>query len=215
MITLTAPSTRRLAGAIAVAIAVGASVLPTASEASPRTAASVIADDAGVALDALDRWEQTRRPVHYVRFVRARDSVAASLASELELPADTFAEEWAGLDETRHVAMFSALSQLGVPYQSLASKPGVGFDCSGLMLYAFGQAGIELPRISRDQVRAGAPIEEADLAAGDLVYYPGHISMYVGAGMMVHSRNSGSTVEVAEVSDRAGTFSDPTVLAEG
>ncbi len=197
---------------IAVAVTAGVSLLPAASEASPRTDAAVIADDAATALDALDRWDTTHRPVHYVRFVRARDAAAVSLARELDLPVATFVDEWAGIDDQRQVALFSALSQLGVPYRSMASEPGGGFDCSGLMLYAFGEAGIELPRVSGDQIRAGAPVDEADLVAGDLVYYPGHISMYVGAGMMVHARNTGSTVEVAEVSDRAGRFSDATAI---
>lgn len=212
MTTLACPRPRRLSGAIALAIAVGVALVPASSEASPRTDAAVVAAEATVALDALDRWENTHRPVHYVRYVRARDAVATSLAQELELPAGTFLDEWTGLDEQRQVALFSALSQLGVPYRWLQSKPGVGFDCSGLLLYAFGQAGIELPRVSRDQIRAGESIERDDLVAGDLAFYPGHIAMYVGAGMMVHAPNTGSTVEVARMSDRSRAFSDVTVL---
>lgn len=203
---------RRLAAAIVTAVAVGVALAPDASDASARTDAAVVADEATTALGALEQWEATHRPVHYVRFVRARDAVAASLAAELELPLDTFTAEWAGLDEQRQVALFSALSQLGVPYRYRASKPGVAFDCSGLLLYAFDQAGIELPRVSRDQIRAGEPVERDDAVAGDLAYYPGHIAMYIGAGMIVHAPNSGSTVEVAPMSSRSRRFSDVVVL---
>lgn len=210
MTKITTPRRRRLAAALASAIAVGVSLAPTSADASARTASTVIADEAGAALRAFEQWEATHRPVHYVRYVRARAAVASTLADELQLPAATFVDEWTDLGAEREVALFAALSQLGVPYRSLASEPGVAFDCSGLLLYAFGEAGIELPRVSRDQIRAGTSIDEDEVIAGDLVYYPGHISMYVGAGMMVHSRNTGSTVEVAEVSDRANTFSDPT-----
>lgn len=212
MTTTTTSRRTRLSAVIACAVAVGVALAPIPADAAPRTASTVIAGEASTALQALEQWEATHRPVHYVRYVRARAAVAATLADELELPAATFTDEWSGLESEREVALFAALSQLGVPYRSMASEPGVGFDCSGLLLYAFGEAGIELPRVSSDQIRAGASIDGSDVVAGDLVYYPGHISMYVGAGMMVHSRNTGSTVEVAEVSDRANAFTDATTL---
>ena len=94
------------------------------------------------------------------------------------------------------------------------SKPGGGFDCSGLVLFAYGQAGIGLPRSSHDQIRAATQIDRADLEPGDLVYYPGHVSMYLGVGdAIVHSPNSGNHVEITFMSPRKMSsivFGDPT-----
>jgi hypothetical protein len=90
----------------------------------------------------------------------------------------------------------------------MASKEDVGFDCSGLTSWAFRAAGVELPRISRDQIRAADEVD-ADMAEpGDLTYYPGHVSIYIGQGLMVHSPNSGNRVEVRPLPDRTNVFAD-------
>ena len=70
------------------------------------------------------------------------------------------------------------------------------------------EAGIELPRSSGDQIREADEIGGFEAEPGDLVYYPGHISMYVGAGLMVHSPYSGSEVEVRQIFDRSVRFGD-------
>ncbi len=101
------------------------------------------------------------------------------------------------------------MSQLGVPYRSRMSKEGRGFDCSGLVLFAYAQAGIELPRSSRDQIRAADRGRRSPtLEPGDLVYYPGHISLYLGVDLMVHSPQPGQDVEVRQMFDRSLRFGD-------
>ncbi|TFH15321.1 MAG: NlpC/P60 family protein [Acidimicrobiales bacterium] len=100
------------------------------------------------------------------------------------------------------LAVQAALSQQGTPYRYATSSPGVGFDCSGLTAYAWGQAGVGLPHQSRSQFASTphVPIDQAQ--AGDLLFFYSpisHVSIYLGNGMQVHAPNTGKTVSVAAV----------------
>lgn len=79
-----------------------------------------------------------------------------------------------------------ALQQLGVPYVWGASSPGNGFDCSGLTSWAYGMAGLEIPRHSSEQAM-GASVPPDQLMPGDLVVWQGHVAMVIGNGMMVEA----------------------------
>ncbi len=79
-----------------------------------------------------------------------------------------------------------ALQQLGVPYVWGASNPGSGFDCSGLTSWAYGMAGMEIPRHSSAQAM-GASVPPDQLMPGDLVVWQGHVAMVIGNGMMVEA----------------------------
>ena len=97
------------------------------------------------------------------------------------------------------VAVQTALSQIGKPYAWGASGPG-SFDCSGLVTYAFRNAGItHLPRSSSAQAAATTRISRADLRPGDLVFYHSpisHVAIYIGGGRVVEAPNSGSNVRI-------------------
>jgi cell wall-associated NlpC family hydrolase len=67
-------------------------------------------------------------------------------------------------------AVSAARSQIGSPYAYGGAAPG-GFDCSGLVVYAFKQAGVSLPRTSFAQYGSGAPVDRANIQAGDLVFF--------------------------------------------
>lgn len=200
-----------LVGGLSAVIGLAPVIGTNTVDASARSESAAVADEAERALDSLQRWHDTNRPAYYVGFLRARDQAAALLAAELGVSADTLSLEWSKADEYKQIALLAALTQLGVPYRSLASEPGVGFDCSGLTSWAYSQAGLELPRTSGDQIDASDLVERADAEPGDLVYYPGHVSIYLGEGMMVHSPNSGNRVEATEVSERTRSYGDPGV----
>ncbi|MGE2732357.1 C40 family peptidase [Mycolicibacterium vaccae] len=83
-------------------------------------------------------------------------------------------------------AVRHALTQLGVPYQWGGTTPGVGLDCSGLTQWAYGQAGLDLPRLAQEQ-DIGAAIAAGDVRPGDLAVWDGHVAMIVGDGTMIEA----------------------------
>jgi peptidoglycan DL-endopeptidase CwlO len=64
----------------------------------------------------------------------------------------------------------AAQSQIGTPYESGGTAPG-GFDCSGLVKWAFAQAGVQLPRTSFDQLGVGTDVPKEQIQAGDIVFF--------------------------------------------
>lgn len=200
---------RLLLAGTAVATTVVVADVGAHADASARTKSAVIAMEAGRALDALQQWETTQDPADYVRFVQGRERAATLTATDLQIDAAALRAAWADTSPAKQEALLAAVSQLGVPYGSMKSKPGVAFDCSGLTSWAFREAGVELPRSSGDQIQAADDVELAEAEPGDLVYYPGHISIYLGIGSMVHSPNSGSHVEAAPLPGRSLRFGDP------
>ncbi|OBI08276.1 endopeptidase [Mycolicibacter heraklionensis] len=95
-------------------------------------------------------------------------------------------------------AVQAALTQVGTPYVWGGAAPG-GFDCSGLVMWAFHQAGINLPHSSQAQANGGQEVPLSDLQPGDvLTFYSdaSHSGIYVGDGMMIHSSTYGQPVRV-------------------
>jgi len=102
-------------------------------------------------------------------------------------------------------AMMVALGQLGVSYRYGGTSRKQGFDCSGLIQFAYAQAGIELPRTAREQFQATERIERKELRPGDLVFFRikgrdiDHVGMYIGGGRFIHAPRPGKNVEEAEL----------------
>ncbi|MDT5145571.1 MAG: peptidoglycan DL-endopeptidase CwlO [Mycobacterium sp.] len=98
----------------------------------------------------------------------------------------------------RATVVQAALTQVGSPYVWGGAAPG-GFDCSGLVMWAFQQAGISLPHSSQALAQGGQPVSLSDLQPGDvLTFYSdaSHTGIYVGDGMIVHSSTYGQPVRV-------------------
>ncbi|CAI9419662.1 C40 family peptidase [Nocardioides sp. T2.26MG-1] len=98
-----------------------------------------------------------------------------------------------------------ALAQVGDAYVYGAAGPSA-FDCSGLTMMAWAQAGVGLPHSSSAQFGSGPHVASGDLQPGDLVFYYSpisHVGIYIGNGMIVHAANPGTGVVVA------GVFSMP------
>ena len=135
-------------------------------------------------------------------YAKHRIATARLAARQLGYNEFLMIDAWsdASLDHQR--AVLAAMTQIGVPYRSHASVEDEGFDCSGLTSYAWQASGVELNRISGDQIRAATRVDRDEASAGDLVHYPGHVMMYLGVGdAVVHSVNTGRTVEIDTISN--------------
>ena len=95
----------------------------------------------------------------------------------------------------------TALDLLGIPYRNGGSDPS-GFDCSGLIQWAFARHGQVLPREVRDQFQKGREIDLKDVQPGDLIFFEtvsrgaSHVGMVIGGGRFVHAPRSGAMVRV-------------------
>ena len=194
--------------AVAATLTVAVATPSTVSADTVATSSTQVASDANHAAWLLAQWQATGSLQHHALYLQARLQAAKATAAEFGIPAANLDAAWGAASVEKQHALLAAMSQMGVPYRSQMSKAYRGFDCSGLVLYAYGQAGIELPRSSGEQIRSAAEITEAELEPGDLVYYPGHVSMYVGDGLIVHSPQSGKDVEVRPMFDRSLRFGD-------
>jgi cell wall-associated NlpC family hydrolase len=100
-------------------------------------------------------------------------------------------------------AVQAALTRLGSPYSWGAAGPNA-FDCSGLVMWAFGQAGVNLPHSSQALASGGQAVSMDQMQPGDLITYYGdasHVAIYIGDGLMVHASTYGSPVAVAPVNN--------------
>jgi peptidoglycan DL-endopeptidase CwlO len=101
----------------------------------------------------------------------------------------------------RTAAVQAALTRVGSPYSWGGSGPNA-FDCSGLVMWSFQQAGISLPHSSQALARGGQAVDMSQMQPGDVVTYysdASHAGIYVGDGMMVHASTYGTPVRVVPV----------------
>ena len=118
-----------------------------------------------------------------------------SRSSDVRVPSDVPASGRAG------AAVSYAMAQVGDAYVYGAAGPSA-FDCSGLTMMAWAQAGVSLPHSSSAQYSSGPHISASALQPGDLVFYYSpisHVGMYIGNGMIVHAANPSSGVEVSSL----------------
>ncbi|MDX6355300.1 MAG: peptidoglycan DL-endopeptidase CwlO, partial [Streptomyces sp.] len=96
-----------------------------------------------------------------------------------------------------------AQKQLGKPYVWGATGPD-SYDCSGLTQAAYKAAGIDLPRVTYDQVNVGSRVSEDELQPGDLIFFYSdisHVGIYIGDGEMIHAPHTGTVVKVAPITE--------------
>lgn len=215
---------RRLIAIVGIVVALLSSgVMTSVASAQLVVARSVVIPDIDpLALSANRALEQLRDDLvrfdgageTSVAFARLRRSTVELVADRLELDPDELEAAWADADINHQTALLAALTQVGVPYKKFAMKPGVGFDCSGLTSFAWGQAGFNLPHNSTRQIRAADPRTQENAQAGDLLRYPGHVMMWLGVGQaVIHSPQPRQFVEVRILATRSmnrSTFGDPT-----
>jgi cell wall-associated NlpC family hydrolase len=95
-----------------------------------------------------------------------------------------------------------ALGEVGVPYRWGGESPEGGFDCSGLVRWAYLRVGVELPHNSYALYGEGRRVPESKMAPGDILFFEGlgHVGLYLGRGRMVHAPETGRNVEVVKLS---------------
>jgi peptidoglycan DL-endopeptidase CwlO len=137
---------------------------------------------------------------------RLKDRAAAAAASRADdraaepAPAQAPAKAPAASGRAGAAVQY-AMAQVGDAYVYGAAGPDA-FDCSGLTMMAWAQAGVSLPHSSSGQMGSGSPVSQSQLQPGDLVFYyspVSHVGMYIGNGQIVHAANPGSGVTTAPV----------------
>lgn len=99
-------------------------------------------------------------------------------------------------------------SALGVQYKWGGASMS-GFDCSGLVVWAFGKHGIQLPRVTYNQINVGASVPPNKLRPGDLVFFdtdrkrsgPDHVGVYIGGGKFIHAARTGQPVKISSLAE--------------
>ena len=121
----------------------------------------------------------------------SESSSSSSTATQAETPAP------AASASASSVAAL-AMQYVGVPYVWGGSSPS-GFDCSGLVSYVYAQFGVSLPHQSEGIRAAGTVVSASEARPGDVVWWPGHVGIYMGNGMMVDAANESLGVQYAAV----------------
>jgi len=101
-----------------------------------------------------------------------------------------------------------AHEQVGKPYVFGSGPDTSSFDCSDLIQWAYKQAGINIPRVTGDQINVGQPVKWGEFKPGDLIFSNGggHVVMYVGGGKVIAAPRTGTVVQYQPVSRFQGSF---------
>ena len=114
-----------------------------------------------------------------------------------------------GAGPQARAALAEARKYLGTPYRWGGSTPETGFDCSGLVQWAYAQAGVKIPRVTDQQIAAGngSPVRRGELLPGDLVFfrdpsgYVHHVGMSLGGDRFIHAPRTGDVVKEANLNE--------------
>lgn len=214
----------------ATVLAISATALPLGAQAAPAahtwTASmsvqpvptSARGDDSlvPVAAKAIQAWASYRKAgdrTQLQQFRALRNAVATEAGRRAGVDPARMRAAFAAADTPHQLALMTAFTQLGTPYRGYHREPGKGFDCSGFTGWVWQQSGVLMPRNSRDQIRNIPNVKRAQAQAGDLVYYPGHISIYLGVdNAIIHAPYTGRSIEVGHLGKshtRSARFGDP------
>jgi murein DD-endopeptidase len=106
--------------------------------------------------------------------------------------------------DERPAVVSIALAQVDRPYRYGGHDPQ-GFDCSGLVYYAYQRNGIAIPRTTREQHRKAHPVRLQEITPGDLLFFnerkrgTSHVGLYVGEGRFVHASTSEQAVTLSQL----------------
>jgi hypothetical protein len=155
---------------------------------------------------------------HYGEWIADVERPAAQYRGRYQLRLDEARDVLAAFDPPEAVpavgkraaaALAFAKSMMGTPYKWGGESPSEGFDCSGLVQWAYGKAGISLPRVTDQQFVApgGVAVKRGDLLPGDLVFfrdstgYVHHVGMSLGGDRFIGAPHTGSEVRIDSLKD--------------
>ena len=115
------------------------------------------------------------------------------------------------MQKAQQTALNKLMGQIGKPYRWGGTSPRTGFDCSGLIYYAYKDlVKIRIPRTANEMyhLRDASPVNVAELQSGDLVFFrtrgrgmADHVGVYVGNGKFIQSPRSGRDIEITSLSE--------------
>ncbi|TKI73413.1 NlpC/P60 family protein, partial [Citrobacter freundii] len=156
-----------------------------------------------VAQTAAVTWTEkcTPRKGHKPRCVKVKTTAPTTLADAHKVK----------VQKATKTAMSTLMNQIGKPYRWGGSSPRTGFDCSGLVYYAYKDlVKFRIPRTANEMyhLRDAAPIERGELKNGDLVFFrtqgrgtADHVGVYVGNGKFIQSPRSGQEIQITSLSE--------------
>lgn len=132
---------------------------------------------------------------------RQEEAAAQQQQESTQPPADSGSSDSSSSSDSSYAtkaekALAFARSQIGKPYVWGATGPD-SYDCSGLTQAAWKAAGVDIPRVTYDQVNAGTTVSLSSAQPGDLVFFYDdvtHVGIYIGNGMMIHAPKPGTYV---------------------
>ena len=168
----------------------------------PAIESAWVAMQSQLALDALEAAENVSAVEQKDVASRWVNSIAKIIAEHLEISSKELTQSWQQSGIDRQKVLYSALTQLGVPYKTNADEPGRALDCSALIKFAWSNAGLKMPRGSAQQYAVGERVKASEVQLGDLAWYPGHISMSLGfQNIVIQAPTNGRNVEVHEINE--------------
>ncbi|MFF7938394.1 C40 family peptidase [Nocardia gamkensis] len=178
----------------------GAVAATGAMPAIPAMAATINVPGVGN-FDVPQEWEQPAQQLNQqIQQALAAAPAAPQAQQQVAPQAPNFAPMLPGLfgqqqNSPGDIALDAAKTKVGAQYSWGAAGPRA-FDCSGLVQWAFRQAGVELPRTSFEQSHVGAPVAYHDLQPGDIVITNGggHVGIYAGDNKLLNAVQSGTPV---------------------
>lgn len=166
--------------------------------------AAARADAAALPDNPIAARELFRRRAYRLRAQRAHLLAARRRGRRHRAALRTLRYRMRGRTGVRHggrpeLAVRAALSKLGRPYVWGATGPD-RFDCSGLVQWAYAQAGVPLHRTTYEQIHDGVPVGRSQVRAGDLVFpHAGHVQLAIGGGLVVEAPHAGATVQISRL----------------
>lgn len=144
--------------------------------------------------------------------VFARQMQAVSPKGTVEPPVKRGPDGAPGLPTAPNPAINRVLAaahdQVGKPYVFGSGPDTSSFDCSDLIQYAYKQAGIDIPRVTGEQIKVGKTVKWGQFQPGDLIFSNkgGHVTMYVGNGKVIAAPHTGTVVQYQPVSRFKNSF---------